>query len=117
VTVTVADQTLTDAVQSDGTWSVTSAHLADGPHLVVMTVYDAAGNQGRAVQTLTVNTVAPLVTITGGASATTSSTSPTLSGSTDATPGSTITVTVAGQTLTALVQPDGSWNATALGSA
>jgi hypothetical protein len=115
VTVTLADQTLTDPVQSDGTWSVTSAHLADGSHLVVMTVSDAAGNQARAVQTLTVNTVAPLVTITGGASATTSSTSPTLSGSTDATPGSTITVTVAGQTLTGLVQPDGSWNATALG--
>ena len=114
VTVTLADQTLTGTVQSDGTWSVTSAHLADGPHLVVMTVSDAAGNQASAVQTLTVNTVAPLVTIMGGPSASTSSTSPTLSGSTDASPGSTMTVTVAGQTLTALVQPDGSWNATFL---
>ncbi len=112
VTVTLADQTLSDPVQADGTWSVTSAHLADGPHLVLMTVSDAAGNQASAVQTLTVNTVAPLVTIMGGPSASTSSTSPTLSGSTDASPGSTITVTVAGQTLTALVQPDGSWNVT-----
>ena len=114
VTVTLADQTLSGTVQSDGTWSVTSGHLADGPHLVVMTVSDAAGNQASAVQTLTVNTVAPLVTIMGGPSASTSSTSPTLSGSTDASPGSTMTVTVAGQTLTALVQPDGSWNATFL---
>ena len=87
MTVTLADQTLTDPVQSDGTWSVTSAHLADGPHRVVMTVSDAAGNQASADQTLTVNTVAPVVTITGGANATTTSFSPTLSGSTDATPG------------------------------
>jgi Big-like domain-containing protein len=113
VTVTVADQTLTNPVQPDGTWSVTSAHLADGPHQVVMTVTDAAGNQASAVQTLTVDTVAPVVTISGGANATTTSFAPTLSGSTDATPGSTVTVTVAGQTLTTLVQPDGSWNATA----
>jgi hypothetical protein len=115
VTVTLADQTLTGPVQSDGSWSVTSAHIADGPHVVVMTVSDAAGNQASATQTLTVDTVAPLVTITGGASAATTSFSPTLSGSTNATPGSTITVTVAGQTLTALVQPDGSWNVTASG--
>jgi hypothetical protein len=117
VTVTLADQTLTGPVQSDGTWSVTSAHLADGPHRVAMTVSDAAGNQASATQTLTVNTVAPVVTITGGASATTTSFNPTLSGRTDATSGSTVTVTLAGQTLTALVQPDGSWNATATGVA
>jgi hypothetical protein len=115
VTVTVADQTLTGPVQSDGTWSVTPAHLADGAHLVVMTVSDAAGNLASVVQTLTVDTVAPVVTITGGGNATTTSFNPTLSGSTDATPGSAITVTVAGQTLTTLVQPDGSWNATAPG--
>jgi Ice-binding-like/Bacterial Ig-like domain len=115
VTVTLADQTLTDPVQSDGTWSVTSAHLSDGPHRVVMTVSDAAGNQASVLQTLTVNTVAPVVTISGGANDTTSSFNPTLRGSTDAAPGSTVTVTVAGQTLTALVQPDGSWNATASG--
>jgi hypothetical protein len=115
VTVTVADETLTDPVASDATWSVTTAHLSDGPHRVVMTVSDAAGNQASAVQTLTVNTVAPVITITGEANATTTNFSPTLSGSTDATPGSTITVTVAAQTLTTLVQPDGSWNATASG--
>jgi hypothetical protein len=113
VTVTVADQTLTGPVQSDGTWSVTPAHLADGPHIVVMTVSDAAGNQASAAQTLTVDTVAPVVTITGGANASMTGFSATISGSTDATPGSTITVTLAGQTLTTLVQPDGSWNATA----
>ena len=113
VTVTVADQTLTGPVAMDGTWSVSAAHLSDGPHQVIMTVSDAAGNPASAVQTLTVNTVAPVVAITGGASATTSSFNPTISGSTDAAPGRTITVTLAGQTLTTLVQPGGSWNATA----
>jgi hypothetical protein len=115
VTVTVADQMLTDPVQPDGTWSVTTAHLSDGPHRVAMTVSDTAGNQATAVQTLTVDTVAPVVIITGGANATTASFSPNLSGSTDARPGSPVTVTVAGQTLTTLVQTDGSWNTTALG--
>jgi Ice-binding-like/Bacterial Ig-like domain/Collagen triple helix repeat (20 copies) len=116
VTVTLADQTLTDPVQPNGTWGVTSAHLADGPHVVIMTVSDAAGNQGSAEQTVTVNTVAPLITIAGGATTTSSnSLNPTLSGSTNAAPGSTITVTIAGQTLTTLVQPDGSWNVTASG--
>jgi hypothetical protein len=115
VTVTVADQTLTDPVQSDGTWAVTATHLSDGSHRVVMAVSDAAGNRASAVQTLTVDTVAPIIMITGGASASTTSFSPSVSGSTDATPGTTITVTVAGQTLTTLVQPNGSWNATASG--
>jgi hypothetical protein len=95
--MTLADQMLSDPVQSDGTWFVTSAHLADGPHLLVMAVSDAAGNQARSFQTLTVNTVAPLVTIMGGPSASTSSTSPTLSGSTDASPRSTITAVDAGR--------------------
>ena len=70
VTVTVADQTLTGTVQSDGTWSVSAAHLGDGPTWVVMTVSDPAGNQATASQTLTVNTVAPVVLITGGVTAT-----------------------------------------------
>ena len=118
MTVTVADQTLTDPVQSDGTWSVTPTHLADGPHQVVMTVSDAAGNQASATQTLTVNTVAPVVLITGGANATTTSFNPTISGSTDtSSPGSTITVTMAGQTRTTLVQPDGSWDVSFFGGA
>lgn len=114
VTVTLADQTLTGFVLTGGTWSVTSAHLSDGPHIVTMTVSDAAGNQASAVQTLTVDTVAPVVTINGGASATTTSADPTISGSTDAMPGSTIMVTLAGQTMTTLVQPSGSFNTSAV---
>jgi hypothetical protein len=115
VTVTLADQTLTGPVQTDGTWSVTATHLSDGPHVVTMSVSDAAGNQTSVSQTLTVDTVAPVVTIDGGASASTTSVDPTISGSTNAAPGSTITVTIAGQTLTTLVQPNGSFNASAVG--
>ena len=81
--------------------------------MVVMTVSDPAGNQATASQTLTVNTVAPVVLITGGATDTTSSFNPTISGSTDTElAGDTITVTMAGQTQMTLVQPDGTWNVT-----
>jgi Ice-binding-like/Bacterial Ig-like domain len=117
VTVTVADQTLNDPVQPDGTWAVTSAHLADGPHVVIMNVADAAGNRASAEQTLTVNTVAPLIAISGGTTATTSSPNPTISGSSNAMPGSIVAVAIAGQTLTTLVQLDGGWNVTASGVA
>ena len=115
VTVTLADQTLTGTVQSDGTWSVPSGHIGDGPHRVVVTVSDAAGNPASATQMLTVNTVLPVVAITGGVSATTTSFNPTVSGSTNAPVGSTVTVMMAQQTRTAVVQSDGSWNATFFG--
>jgi Ice-binding-like/Bacterial Ig-like domain/Collagen triple helix repeat (20 copies) len=115
VTVTLADETLTGQVGLDGTWSVSASHLADGAHRVIMTVSDAAGNEARVVQTLTVNTVAPVITMTGGADATTTSFNPSVSGSTDAPSASTITVTLAGRTQTALVQGDGSWNVTFTG--
>ncbi|WP_375479482.1 ice-binding family protein [uncultured Jatrophihabitans sp.] len=54
VTVTVAGQTLTSPVHSDGTWDVASAALTAGDHLVTATVRDAAGNAGSARQTLTI---------------------------------------------------------------
>jgi hypothetical protein len=113
VTVTLADQTLTGPVQGGGAWSVTAAALSDGPHRVVMTVADASGNVASYTQTLTVDTVSPFLAITGGASAATGSLSPTIAGSSDAAPGTIVTVSIAGQTMTALVQADGSWNATA----
>ena len=66
VTVTLADETLTALVQAGGAWSVTAAALSDGPHRVVVSVSDAAGNPAGATQTLTVDTVSPVVAITGG---------------------------------------------------
>ncbi len=112
VAIDLADETLTVPVAADGSWSATAAALADGPHRIVMTVADAAGNRARAVQTLTVDTVAPAVTIDGGATAATADLDPTLTGTSDAAPGTTVVVTVAGQTLTTLVQGAGSWNVT-----
>jgi hypothetical protein len=41
-------------VQTDGGWSVTAAALTGGPHNVVASARDAAGNAGSAVQSLTV---------------------------------------------------------------
>ena len=112
VTVTLADQTLTGLVGADGVWSVTAAFLSDGPHRVVMSVSDAAGNLASFTQTLTVDTMPPIVAITGGATATTSDVDPTITGASDAAPGTTVTVAIAGQTLTTLLQANGTWNAT-----
>lgn len=111
VTVYLADETLSGEVQPGGAWSVPAAALVDGPHRVVMTVSDTAGNRARSTQWLTIDTVSPVVAITGGAAASTNDTSPTIRGS-GAVPGTTITVTIGGQTLTTLVQGDGTWNVT-----
>jgi hypothetical protein len=112
VTVTLADQTLTAPVQDGGGWFVIAAALADGPHRVVMSVSDQAGNLARFTQTLTVDTVAPIVTITGGATTTSNDFDPTIKGTSDAPAGTVVTVSIAGQTMTTLVQADGTWNAT-----
>jgi hypothetical protein len=113
VTVTLADETLTGLVQAGGGWTVTAAALADGPHRVIMSVSDAAGNGASLTQTLTVDTVSPAVTITGGATATTNDLDPTIKGTSEAAPGTTLTISIAGQSMTTLVQANGTWNATA----
>ena len=112
VTITLADQTLTTPVQTDGTWTVTTAALANGPHRIIMTVNDTAGNTASSTQTLTIDTIAPLITINGGTTATTNDQTPTITGTSNATPGTTITITIAGQTLTTLLQTNHTWNAT-----
>jgi hypothetical protein len=112
MTVTLADETLPGVIESDGTWSVTAAALSDGPHRVTMRVSDAAGNPASFTQTLTVDTVSPAVAITGGATQTTSDRSPTIAGTSDAAPGTTVTVSIAGQTMTTLLQENGKWNVT-----
>ena len=117
VTVTLADETLTAQVQSGGTWSVTASFLTEGPHRVIMDVVDAAGNPGTFTQWLTVDTVSPAIAITGGASATTADATPTVTGTSTATSGTVVTVSIAGQTLTTLVQAGGTWNATPTGVA
>jgi hypothetical protein len=112
VTVTLADETLTGLVDGGAAWSVTAAALSDGPHRVVMSVSDAAGNRAGSAQTLTVDTVSPVIAITSTTTATTSGGDPTIAGTSNAAPGTTVTVTIAGQTMTTLVQANGTWNVT-----
>jgi len=112
VTVDLADETLTGQVQGGGAWSVSAAHLSDGPRRIVMSVSDAAGNAARFTQTLMIDTVSPLVAIDGGATATTSDVDPTITGTSNAAPGTTVTVSIGDQTMTTLLQANGSWNAT-----
>ncbi len=114
VEVQLAGQTLTTVVAADGSFSVTAAPIApNGTYFVFVTVDDAAGNDGNANQSLTINAIAPTVTYTNGAVATTNDTTPLISGTSNAPVGSPVVVGVAGQTLGATVQPGGSWNVTA----
>jgi hypothetical protein len=116
VTVTIAGQTLT-GTPSNGAWSVNSAILANGTYTVLASVTDGAGNTSSATQQLTIDTVLPVITINGGPSVSTNDPTRTIAGTTDAAPGAIVRVNVAGQALTALVQPSGTWNIapTALG--
>jgi hypothetical protein len=102
-------QTLTALVASDGTWSVQSGTVAEGVHTVTASVTDTASTTVTVNQTLTVDTTAPTFTINGGAVATTADATPTISGTSDAI-GRTVAVTVAGQTLTAVVTAGGTWS-------
>ena len=110
VTVTVGGQTLNTTVGAGGTWAVSTTVLASGPHPVQATVTDASQNVGTADQTLTVDVTAPAISINGGPTRATKDTTPAISGTTDAAPGTLVTVTVAGQTLTTeTVGEPGAW--------
>lgn len=112
VTVTVGSQSLTTTVAVGGTWAVTSAALTDGPHTVTASVTNPAGTTGKATQTLTVDTTAPLVAIDGGATALTNDSTPSITGTTNAPEGTTVTVTVGAQRLTTTVTAKGTWTVT-----
>ncbi len=103
VTVTVAGQTLTTAPAVDGSWSVAPAILANGTYPVLASTADGAGNIGSATQQLTIDTVPPLITLDGAPTVLASNPTALISGTTDAAPGTLITVNVAPQTLTAVV--------------
>ena len=120
VTLVVTDangnqQTLTATVQPDGSFSVdVTTPLAEGGYQVTASVTDPAGNTGTATDDGSVDTTAPIVTV--NAPDNTNDNTPTITGTTDAAPGSTVTLTVTDangnqQTLTATVQPDGSYSA------
>jgi len=120
VTLTITDsagntQTVTATVQADGTYSVdVPAELAEGEFTVNASVTDEAGNTATTDTAGEIDTTAPLITIDTIAAG--NDTTPTLSGTTNAAPGSTVTLTItdsAGvtQTVTAIVQADGTYSA------
>jgi hypothetical protein len=113
VTVTVGGQTLTTAVGASGTWSVDAATLTEAAHHVVASVDDAAQNTGAAHQILTVDVTLPVVAIDGGATRSTTDTSPWIEGMTAEQAGTTVHITVGGQNLTATVLAGGTWSVSA----
>lgn len=97
-----------------GTWSFdyTGTALADGPYSVTATAVDGAANTSplSAPFAVVVDTADPAVTITAPAEgSTTGDSTPTISGTSDAAEGSTVTVTIGAESHTATVQADGSW--------
>jgi hypothetical protein len=104
VSVTVAGQTLHATPSAlDGSWSVSPAILANGTYLVLASTTDGAGNVGSATQQLTIDTVPPLITLDGDPTVLTNNPTAVISGTTNAAPGTLVTVNVEAQTLSAVV--------------
>ncbi|WP_421294888.1 retention module-containing protein, partial [Aeromonas sp. 604282] len=119
VTLVVTDangnqQTLTAIVTPNGTFTVdVVTPLAEGSYTVTATVTDPAGNTGSASDDGSVDVTAPVITV--DAPDNTNDTTPTITGTTDAPAGSTVTLVVTDangnqQNLTATVQPGGSYS-------
>ncbi|WP_421198263.1 retention module-containing protein, partial [Aeromonas enteropelogenes] len=118
ITLVVTDangqqQTLTTTVQPDGRYRTdVISPLPEGGYNVTASVTDPAGNTGSAIDNGRVDVTAPVITV--DAPDNTNDTTPTITGTTDATPGSTVTLVVTDasgqqQTLTTTIQPDGSY--------
>ncbi|EMF1895492.1 Ig-like domain-containing protein [Enterobacter roggenkampii] len=120
VTVTLGGKTYTALVGSDGTWTfdVPAADLAalsQGALTVTASVNDKAGNSGQTTHTLTVDTVAPTVTISTVADDDIVNNAEqlagqTIRGTTTAEQGQTVTVSFNGHSYQATVGADGSWS-------
>ncbi|ELM3614430.1 retention module-containing protein, partial [Aeromonas sobria] len=107
-------QTLTAVVTPGGTFTVdVVTPLAEGSYTVTATVTDPAGNTGSATDTGNVDVTAPVITV--DAPDNTNDTTPPITGTTNAVPGSTVILVVTDangtqQTLTATVQPGGGYS-------
>ncbi len=120
VTVTLGGKTYTALVGSDGTWTldVPAADLAvlsQGALTVTASVNDKAGNNGQTTHTLTVDTVAPTLTISTVADDDIVNNAEqlagqTIRGTTTAEQGQTVTVSFNGHSYQATVEADGSWS-------
>ncbi|MDN4979931.1 Ig-like domain-containing protein [Enterobacter hormaechei] len=120
VTVTLGGKTYTALVATDGTWTldvpaVDLAALSQGALTVTASVNDKAGNNGQTTHTLTVDTVAPAVTISTVADDDIVNNAEqlagqTISGTTTAEQGQTVTVSFNGHSYQATVAANGSWS-------
>ena len=120
VTVTLNGKTYTATIQSDGTWTLDVpaadlAALSQGALKVTASVNDKAGNSGQTTHTLTVDTVAPTVTISTVADDDIVNNAEqlagqTIRGTTTAEQGQTVTVSFNGHSYQATVGADGSWS-------
>ncbi|STK47484.1 adhesin for cattle intestine colonization [Escherichia coli] len=122
--VTIAGQQYVTSTDASGNWSVgvpasVISGLADGTVTISATitasVNDRAGNPGQTTHALTVDTVAPTVTIATVAGDDIINNAEqlagqTISGTTTAEVGQTVTVTFNGQSWTATVGSGGSWS-------
>lgn len=112
VRVTIASQHLRALVQSDQSWNIRAASLPAGTYQVTASVTDPAGNESNTSQSLTIDNTPPAVTIAGGPNAHTTNPTPTLNGFANVSPGTTVKVIVANQTLSAVVDQSQLWSVT-----
>ncbi|HBC0018534.1 TPA: Ig-like domain-containing protein [Enterobacter hormaechei subsp. steigerwaltii] len=120
VTVTLGGNTYTALVANDGTWTLDVpaadlANLSEGALTVTASVNDKAGNNGQTTHTLTVDTVAPAVTISTVADDDIVNNAEqlagqTISGTTTAEQGQTVTVSFNGHSYQTTVAANGSWS-------
>ncbi|MCC1991023.1 Ig-like domain-containing protein [Enterobacter cloacae] len=120
VTVTLGGKTYTATVANDGTWTLDVpatdlAALSQGALTVTASVNDNAGNHGQTTHTLTVDTVAPTVTISTVADDDIVNNAEqlagqTIRGTTTAEQGQTVTVSFNGHSYQATVAADGTWS-------
>ncbi len=120
LTVSIDGQTVPGVSQSGTGWTVAfpagRSPLASGDHFIVVIGSDGAGNVTTVVQTLTVDTAVPVISIAPGEIHATNDRTPTISGTTDVAAGATVSVTIdAGSVMTATVQSGvapRTWNVT-----
>ncbi|MHA7628950.1 Ig-like domain-containing protein [Corallococcus sp. M7] len=106
---------LTTTANGTGSWSVRpSTALAQGAHSFTAQAKDAAGNtsQTSAARAFSVDSVAPAtpVVVTPAQGALLTTTTPVISGTTE--PGSTVTLSMDGTSLAAVVDGTGNWSFT-----
>lgn len=63
VRVTIASQNLNTLIQSNASWNIRAASLADGTYQITASVSDPAGNESIATQAIIIDTTPPAITM------------------------------------------------------